>query len=217
MSNSSVMKLEPIRMAELIDQSATGVSKAQGYMAPHLRTAALSTGEIQPDFNGKDFPSLGQTKTSVKSWGKPIANAHPSPKPCTPNINFKGAVESAIEQEKLEAAERSKQPEEDYMKMTNEELKEAGWVILPRDATRIKALCNDLTNRVYPFQDTTYSDYSHTLGSSLCPEYERRADSEMDEYRPKELRASKLNVMQPYVFTPFELACFKGSKKDKVL
>jgi len=124
---SNIVKLEPIRMCE-ITSGTTSAPQASNpstskYTAPHLRTGDKAP-EITSIVNDeKNFPTLGAVgKTSVSVWNKPNET------PCIPKMNTK--IKEYIEQEKIVELARQKPKEEDFMKMTEEELEDDGWTIL---------------------------------------------------------------------------------------
>jgi len=97
------------------------------YVLPQKRNdAALKASTnttVQPDFaDAKLFPTLG-------------AEFNPFP---TVKVNFKKAIDDCLEKEKLDIAERNREPEVDPTKMTDKALLNSGWVIL--DISRLGAL-----------------------------------------------------------------------------
>lgn len=198
MSKAAGITLKPVRMSDIAQDAPVAVVKpgSSGYLPPHMRTAATVEAE-QPDLGTKNFPSLGSA-VSAKSLAKEVKS-------------FKGAADTAIEKEKTDAAASLKLPEQDIMKMTTEELLTAGWVVLPKTAARIKALCNDLGNHVGIWPEPQYSDYSQVLGASLCEEYLKEADEEMDEYRPRAERHT-MKARAPHITGPLDAACLRAAK-----
>jgi len=121
---SNVVKLDPIRMCEISSAtpSASNPSTSK-YTAPHLRTGDKAP-EITSIVNDeKNFPTLGAVgKTSVSAWNKSSETS------CIQKMNSK--IKECIQQEILVELARQKPKEEDYMKMTEEELIDDGWTIL---------------------------------------------------------------------------------------
>ena len=89
------------------------------YVLPQKRNDATSKASanttVQPDFtDAKLFPTLG-------------GEFNPCP---TVKVNFKKAVDDCLEKEKLDIAERNREPELDPTKMTDKALLNSGWAIL---------------------------------------------------------------------------------------
>jgi hypothetical protein len=97
------------------------------YVLPQKRKEAddkaKSNTTVQPDFaDAALFPTLG-------------GEFNPYP---TAKVNFKKAVDDYLIKEKLDIAERDREPELDPTKMTDKALLNSGWVIL--DASRAGAI-----------------------------------------------------------------------------
>ena len=93
------------------------------YVAPHLRAA-----KNEPvNLTVADFPSFGS--------GSVVAN---------PITGFKQTILNLIARDQLEASERNRKPQQDYLMMTHKELYANGWAVLSLRNTRgICARFND--------------------------------------------------------------------------
>jgi hypothetical protein len=101
-----VIKLEPIRMAEI-----ASVGSNQKYVSPSMRKEQPA----KVDLGGMNFPSLA---------------APPQVKKVAPENNMKDKIKENIRIAELEEEQRQKPREEDPYKMTRKELLDDGWTIL---------------------------------------------------------------------------------------
>lgn len=121
--------LAPIRMSDLSGVQLTDKAPLKtAYVPPNRRQGKVEKEIITSlDFNSAAFPSM--------------ANSVPQEKPLTFG-GFKQKVLDLLEKEKLDEIERNRAAESDYAKMTNEELINDGWAILPLKP--VYNLSNDL-------------------------------------------------------------------------
>jgi len=98
-----------------------------------------------------------------------------------PTPKYKATVDACLERERLTEAERMKQPESDINKMTAEEKEAAGWATLPLNRASILAFLDRLEEQEVECTGT----FSFAEMYALCSNYEKRADKEMNVYRPK--------------------------------
>jgi len=121
--------LAPIRMGDLSGVQLTPKAPVKtAYVPPNRRDAKVEKEMITSlDFNSPAFPSM--------------ANSVPQEKSATFG-GFKQKVLDLLEKEKLDEIERNRLPEADYTRMTNEELINDGWAILPLKP--VYNLSNDL-------------------------------------------------------------------------
>ena len=123
MLREQVIKLEPMRLGDLVPKDISPAVKKSGYVAPHLRSKDTSTAKEGPiSLVESDFPTMGTS----------------GPTPVTPSlkkpaINFKKAANTAIEYERMNEEERMRLPETDTLKMTEEQMIQAGWDIISLD------------------------------------------------------------------------------------
>ena len=111
------VKLPPIRMSDLKSADPpvkTPVSKL--YTPPNKRTPLPSLDVKDIDLSDKAFPSLSQVPAQLS----PVKVG-----------GFKQKILDLIAKDLLDEAERNKEPQADPLKMTNQELVDAGWAILP--------------------------------------------------------------------------------------
>lgn len=121
--------LAPIRMGDLSGVQLTDKAPLNtAYVPPNRRQGKVEKEIITSlDFNSAAFPSM--------------TNSIPQEKSLTFG-GFKQKVLDLLEKEKLDEIERNKVSEIDYTKMTNEELINDGWAILPLKP--VYNLSNDL-------------------------------------------------------------------------
>lgn len=199
MSLASGIKLAPVRMGDLATTATTDGSTAKlAYLAPHLRSAAAQNDQPQDGSTKADttnFPSLGaKLKPNLRCnvWQKvtpvAVAVATPEPEPvaepepiATPVPKYKATVDACLERERLTEAERMKQPETDFNKMTAEEKEAAGWATLPLNRASILAFLDKLEEQEVECTGT----FSFAEMYALCSNYEKRAVKEMNVFRPK--------------------------------
>lgn len=204
---SGTIKLAPVKMGDLATSAATsaatGAATKLAYLAPHLRGATAQNDQPQDGSTKADatnFPSLGakpMPNLRCNVWQKvapvalavaipptgpePIAVATPVPI-ATPVPKYKATVDACLERERLTEAERMKQPETDINKMTAEEKEAAGWATLTLNRAAMLAFLDKLEEDNFPECTGTFS-FAEMY--ALCSNYEKRADKEMNVYRPK--------------------------------
>ena len=195
---SGTIKLAPVRMGDLATSAATGAATGAdttaklAYLAPHLR-GSVTTDQLQDGSTKADatnFPSLGTKPIPKTVWQKvtPIAlavavmaDAAVATLMATPVPKYKATVDACLERERLTEAERMKQPESDINKMTAEEKEAAGWTTLTLNRASILAFLDRLEEQEVECTGT----FSFAEMYALCSNYEKRADKEMNVYRPK--------------------------------
>lgn len=125
-----VIKLEPIRMGDLINTS----SSSSGYVAPHLRVGTTKKEDAIVGNNVTSFPALGTVQQKNVSTWKQVVHKAPVETPVVtePSVvrTMNDKIKQIIHQSELEELERQKPREEDPEKMTREELLADGWVFL---------------------------------------------------------------------------------------
>jgi hypothetical protein len=195
MSLASGIKLAPVKMGDLAASAATKLA----YLAPHLRGSTAQNDQPQDGSTKADatnFPSLGakpMPNLRCNVWQKvaPVAVATPEPEPVPvavatpvplPTPKYKATVDACLERERLTEAERMKQPETDINKMTAEEKEAAGWATLTLNRAAMVAFLDRLEEDNFPECTGTFS-FAEMY--ALCSNYEKRADKEMNVYRPK--------------------------------
>lgn len=121
--------LAPIRMGDLSGVQLTDKTPLKtAYVPPNRRQGKVEKEIITSlDFNSAAFPCM--------------ANSVPQEKSLTFG-GFKQKVLDLLEKEKLDEIERNRLVETDYTKMTNEQLINDGWAILPLKP--VYNLSNDL-------------------------------------------------------------------------
>jgi len=197
MSLASGIKLAPVKMGDLATSAATGAATKLAYLAPHLRGSTAQNDQPQDGSTKADatnFPSLGakpMPNLRCNVWQKvaPVAVATPIPPtgpvatPTGPVLTpkYKATVDACLERERLTEAERMKQPESDINKMTAEEKEAAGWATLPLNRASILAFLDRLEEQ----EVECTGSFSFAEMYALCSNYEKRADKEMNVYRPK--------------------------------
>ena len=123
MPAEQVIKLEPMRLGDLVPKDVSPSVKKCGYIAPHLRSKDMSTAKEGPiSLTDSDFPTMGT------SGPAPVVAQVKKP-----TINFKKAANTAIESERTTHEERARLPETDTLKMTEEQMMQAGWDIISLD------------------------------------------------------------------------------------
>jgi hypothetical protein len=99
---------------------------------------------------------------------------------------YKATVDACLERERLDQAERRKQPETDFNKMTAEEKEAAGWTTLTLNRAAVAAFLEKLEEKEFPECTGTFS---FAEMAALCTNYEKRAVKEMNVYRDKGAKA----------------------------
>lgn len=199
---SGTIKLAPVKMGDLATSAATGAATKLAYLAPHLRGATAQNDQPQDGSTKADatnFPSLGAkpmpnlrcnvwqkvapviTPVATPTGPVPVAVATPVPI-AVPTPKYKATVDACLERERLTEAERMKQPETDINKMTAEEKEAAGWATLTLNRAAMLAFLDKLEEDNFPECTGTFS-FAEMY--ALCSNYEKRADKEMNVYRPK--------------------------------
>lgn len=194
---SGTIKLAPVRMGDLVPTTAPASATAtasvrQGYLAPHLRGSGPKEQEKEVKLDVANFPSLGlnPSKGAKTSWNKVTTVTASSTIPTlvptvqTPvNVpNFKATVDACLEKERLDQAQKEKQPETDFNKMTREEKEADGWTMLPLNRATVVSFIDTLEEQEFPECTGTFT---FAEMAALCTEYEKRADKEMNIYRDK--------------------------------
>ena len=122
MSQEQVIKLEPMRLGDLVPKDTSCAVKKSGYVAPHLRSKDTSTAKEGPiSLVESEFPTMGTSGPAPVVT--PVVRKMPV-------INFKKAVDTGIEYERMNEEERARLPETDTLKMTEEQVIQAGWNII---------------------------------------------------------------------------------------
>lgn len=194
---SGTIKLAPVRMGDLVaagDGSAGPNGVKQAYLAPHLRGAApLEAQDGSTKADTSSFPCLGAKPKPKTVWQKvtPVAAAALVP-PTAPvavpptgpvaTQNYKATVDACLEKERLTEAEKNKQPETDFNKMTREEKEAAGWTILPMNRASMLAFLDRLEEKEFP---ECTGNFTFAEMAALCSNYEKRVVKEMNFYRDK--------------------------------
>jgi hypothetical protein len=198
---SGIIKLAPVKMGDLATgaatsgatSAATGGATKQAYLVPHLRAAGAKNEQPQDGSTKADatsFPSLGaKPKPNLRCnvWQKVTPVATPVAPPVAPPVaslvpKYKATVDACLEKERLTEAERNKQPETDFNKMTAEEKQAAGWATLALNRAAVTAFLEKLEEKEFPECTGTFT-FAEMY--ALCSNYEKRADKEMNVYRPK--------------------------------
>jgi hypothetical protein len=194
---SGTIKLAPVKMGDLAATGvATGATAKQAYLAPHLRAAGVQNDQPQDGSTKADaasFPSLGAKPKPKTVWQKvtPVAAAAaaaPVPVPvaaAAPVPKYKATVDACLERERLTEAERRKQPETEFDKMTAEEKEAAGWTTLALNRAAVAAFLEKLEEKEFPECTGTFS---FAEMAALCSNYEKRANKEMNVYRDKDAK-----------------------------
>ena len=139
-----VIKLQPIRMGDLMNTSSPSTS----YLPPHLRGATVKDEVATVGDDAINFPSLGTAPKKTSAWKEAIHTSTvtaeiPVVQATVPTMNDK--IKDIIRQTELEELERQKPREEDPNKMTREELLADGWVILSlKSADEVRLRLNSL-------------------------------------------------------------------------
>ena len=180
-------------MGDLATGAATGAATSaatkQSYLAPHLRGAApLEAQDGSTKGDATNFPCLGAKPKPKTVWQKitpaPIPPTGPAPvatSVAAPVPKYKATVDACLEKERLTEAERRKQPETDFNRMTAEEKQAAGWTTLTLNRAAVTAFLDKLEEKEVECTGT----FTFAEMYALCSNYEKRADKEMNVYRPK--------------------------------
>jgi hypothetical protein len=191
---SGTIKLAPVKMGDLA-ATGTGATAKQAYLAPHLRAAGVQNDQPQDGSTKADaasFPSLGAKPKPKTVWQKvtPVATPAAAPVPvpvaaAAPVPKYKATVDACLERERLTEAERRKQPETEFDKMTAEEKEAAGWATLALNRAAVAAFLEKLEEKEFPECTGTFS---FAEMAALCSNYEKRANKEMNVYRDKDAK-----------------------------
>jgi len=142
MSREQVIKLEPMRLGDLVPKDTGPTVTKTGYVAPHLRSKDTSTANQGPiSLTDSDFPTMGT------SGPAPVVAPVVKNKPV---INFKKAADTGIEYERMNEEERARLPETDTLKMTEEQILQAGWNIICLDKHYNAYQDNYISNEAIP-------------------------------------------------------------------
>jgi hypothetical protein len=184
-------------MGDLVPTTAPATATAaakHGYLAPHLRGGAKEQ-EKEVKLDVANFPSLGlnPSKSAKTSWNKVTTVTASSTIPTlVPTVqtpvnlpNFKATVDACLEKERLDQAQKEKQPETDFNKMTREEKEADGWTMLPLNRAAVVSFIDTLEEQEFPECTGTFT---FAEMAALCTEYEKRADKEMNIYRDKTVK-----------------------------
>lgn len=186
--------IKPMRMGDLVNQKPlNGSTKQPGkYMPPSKRSGSSAVQVIDKiDMSDKNFPSLGSVPKNLPAWGNHIVM--PEKK-----VEVKAEPEVEVVVEKKETlsdkikekirldlidGEKGVVVETDPWKMTEVQLKEAGWVRLGLGTAR------DISQRGFAKQDNPY-----------IPGFNTEADSGMsfDEYIHYKKPISPIQPVKPY-------------------
>lgn len=193
---SGTIKLAPVKMGDLA-ATGTGATAKQAYLAPHLRAAGVQNDQPQDGSTKADaasFPSLGAKPKPKTVWQKvspvvtPVAAPAALPVPVAAPVavaslspNYKATVDACLERERLTEAERRKQPETEFDKMTAEEKEAAGWATMALNRAAVAAFLDRLEEQEVECHGT----FTFAEMAALCSNYEKRAVKEMNVYRDK--------------------------------
>ena len=181
---SGTIKLAPVRMGDLSTASsaaATTTNPAVAYLAPHLRGAVAVVAQEQPKMDATNFPCLGAKPRPKTIWQKVSVPAVVEAAPIVA-ANYKATVDACLEKERLDQAQRKKQPETDFNKMTTEEKLAAGWTTLTLNRAAVLAFLDKLEAEEFP---ECNGSFTFAEMAALCTNYEKRAVKEMNVYRDK--------------------------------
>jgi hypothetical protein len=178
--------------------TAATTSPAVAYLAPHLRGAVAVVAQEQPKMDATNFPCLGAKPRPKTIWQKvtvaaPVATPVPVPVAvpvaAAPIVapKYKATVDACLEKERLDQAQRKKQPETDFNKMTTEEKLAAGWTTLTLNRAAVLAFLDKLEAEEFP---ECNGSFTFAEMAALCTNYEKRAVKEMNVYRDKGAKAS---------------------------
>jgi hypothetical protein len=198
---SGIIKLAPVKMGDLVASAAAGATGAAGdatsaatkeaYLAPHLRGTSQKPQE-QPKMDAANFPSLGAKPVAKPVWNKTTVTASSTiptlvpmvlpAKPSPPMVlpNFKATVDAYMEKQK---ETQEKKPETDFNKMTKEEKEADGWTVmsLRQNRAAVVAFLDKLEEKEFE----CHGNFSFGEMYALCSNFEKRADKEMNVYRPR--------------------------------
>ena len=150
---ATVMKLEPIRMGDLLKSSEPAGSK---YIPPSRR-GTEQTDKL--DMGDKNFPSLGPATKKISAWGK---TAEPStPVKTGPSLSDK--IKEKLRLDALEEEERTRVPESDVWKMTRGQLQAGGWDILNLGETKVQEESKLLRTYSFTQEGLSFYDYTYYL------------------------------------------------------
>jgi len=203
---SGIIKLAPVKMGDLVTSAAAGATgdaigvatgaattaAKEAYLAPHLRGTSQKPQE-QPKMDAANFPSLGAKPVAKPVWNKTTVTASSTiptlvpmvlpAKPSPPMVlpNFKATVDAYIEKQK--ATEAEKKPETDFNKMTKEEKEADGWTVMSLRKNRAAVVA--FLDKIEEKEFECHGNFTFGEMYALCSNYEKRADKEMNVYRPK--------------------------------
>ena len=195
---SGTIKLAPVRMGDLVAPTATVPTAAakNGYLAPHLRGGPKEQ-EKEVKLDAANFPSLGlnPSKGPKISWNKTqVVTASSTIPTLVPTVqtpvnlpNFKATVDACLEKERLDQAEKMKQPETDFNKMTREEKEADGWTMLALNRAAVSSFIDRLEEEEFP---ECIGTFTFAEMAALHTDYEKRAVKEMNIYRDKAAKVS---------------------------
>jgi hypothetical protein len=158
-----VIKLEPIRMGDLLKGSDSSICAGK-YVPPNRRTGS-EVGQVEKiDMGGDNFPALGAVPKKTGSWGKHVIKTEqPPPSVITPvktGVSLSDKIKENIRINALEEELRMKIKEDDTSAMTNTQLKARGWNIISLDKISL-----DLSD------DTLYKKYANAPHGMSFHEY----------------------------------------------
>jgi len=146
---ATVMKLEPIRMGDLLKNSEPSTSK---YVPPNRR----GTDQVDKlDMGDKNFPSLGPATKKVPAWGKTVESS------TGPSLSDK--IKEKLRLDALEEEERARVPESDVWKMTRGQLQAGGWDILSLGETSVQEESKLLRTYSFTQEGLSFYDYTYYL------------------------------------------------------
>jgi hypothetical protein len=149
---ATVMKLEPIRMGDLLKNSEPSTK----YVPPSRRGTEQAD---KLDMGDKNFPSLGPATKKVSAWGK---TAEPStPVKTGPSLSDK--IKEKLRLDALEEEERARVPESDVWKMTRGQLQAGGWDILSLGETNVQEESKLLRTYSFTQEGLSFYDYTYYL------------------------------------------------------
>jgi len=145
---ATVMKLEPIRMGDLLKNS----EPSSKYVPPNRR----GTDQVDKlDMGDKNFPSLGPATKRVPAWGK---TAEPST-----GLSLSDKIKEKLRLDALEEEERARVPESDVWKMTRAQLQAGGWDILSLGETIVQEESKLLRTYSFTQEGLSFYDYTYYL------------------------------------------------------
>ena len=145
---ATVMKLEPIRMGDLLKNSEPSTK-----YVPPSRRGTEQTDKL--DMGDKNFPSLGPATKKVSTWGKTVESS------TGPSLSDK--IKEKLRLDALEEEERARVPESDVWKMTRGQLQAGGWDILSLGETSVQEESKLLRTYSFTQEGLSFYDYTYYL------------------------------------------------------